>query len=326
MTEILFRTGQLGVGLFFLWWGADLMVKNASRFATALGVSPIIIGLSIVSVGTSTPELVVSIVAALQKSAGISIGNIIGSNIANIGLILGIGAIITPLQVKTTWVRREVPYMILVTTVFSLEAFRGYELTRLDGSILIVLLLLFIVYLGRYAFKEMSNFKEIQQELHLSGESVTSVPAKKKLWYLLLSLVGLGILILGSEWSVTAGKIIARHLGVSDMVIGLTVIAVGTSLPELATTIVGTLRGETDLVVGNVIGSNIFNLVLIGGIVSLIRPIPLEPSLIHINIPFLFILSIILLPLMRIRYNVSRLEGVLLLASYGLFLYLTLRV
>ena len=110
------------------------------------------------------------------------------------------------------------------------------------------------------------------------------------------------------------------------MVIGLTVIAVGTSLPELATTIVGTLRGETDLVVGNVIGSNIFNLVLIGGIVSLIRPIPLEPSLIHINIPFLFILSIILLPLMRIRYNVSRLEGVLLLASYGLFLYLTLRV
>ncbi len=302
------------------------MVKNASRFAAALGVSPIIIGLSIVSVGTSTPELVVSIVAALQKSAGISIGNIIGSNIANIGLILGVGAIITPLQVKASWVRREVPYMIIVTAVFALEAFRGYELTRLDGSVLILLLIIFIFYLGRYALREMSNFKELQTELHLAGSPTKTIPIKKKVGYLIFSLAGLGILILGSQWTVTAGKIIATRVGVSDMVIGLTVIAVGTSLPELATTIVGTIRGETDLVVGNVIGSNIFNLVLIGGIVSLIRPIPLEPALVKINIPFLIVLTIILLPLMRIRYNISRLEGILLVASYALFLYLTVRV
>ncbi len=317
---------QLIVGLFFLWWGADLMVKNASRFASALGVSPVLIGLSIVSVGTSTPELVVSIVAAVQKSAGISVGNIIGSNIANIGLILGIGAMITPLKVKASWIRREVPYMILVTTIFAVEAFRGYELTRLDGSVLILLLILFVVYLGRYALKEMSDFKELQEELHLNGNNPKYVTTWKKLGYLLLSLVGLVILIVGSDWTVSSGKIIARQMGVSDMVIGLTIIAVGTSLPELATTIVGTLRGETDLVVGNVIGSNIFNLVLIGGIVSVIQPIPLEPGLININLPFLMVLSVLLLPLMRIRYNINRLEGFFLVAAYALFLYLTVRV
>ena len=323
---MLLTIAQLMIGLFFLWWGADLMVKNASRFASALGVSPVLIGLSIVSVGTSTPELVVSIVAAIQKSAGISIGNIIGSNIANIGLILGIGAMITPLKVKASWIRREVPYMILVTTIFAYEAFRGYELTRVDGSVLIALLVLFIIYLGRYALKEMSNFKEIQEELHLNGMATQQISVWKKVGFLALSLVGLVILIVGSDWTVTSGKIIARHMGVSDMVIGLTIIAVGTSLPELATTIVGTLRGETDLVVGNVIGSNIFNLVLIGGVVSVIQPVPLEPGLININLPFLMVLSVLLLPLMRIRYNINRLEGFFLVAAYVLFLYLTVRV
>ncbi len=317
---------QLGIGLFFLWWGADLMVKYASRLASALGVSPVLIGLSIVSVGTSTPELVVSIVAAVQKSAGISIGNIIGSNIANIGLILGIGAMITPLKVKASWIRREVPYMIFVTSIFAIEAFRGYKLTRLDGSILIILLIIFVVYLGRFALREMSNFKELQSQLHLAGNASEHVTFWKKLLYLVVSLVGLTILIVGSDWTVTAGKIIARHMGVSDMVIGLTIIAVGTSLPELATTIVGTLRGETDLVVGNVIGSNIFNLVLIGGMVSVIQPVALEPKLININLPFLMILSVVLLPLMRIRYNINRVEGFFLVAAYVLFLYLTVRV
>ncbi len=323
---MLITVAQLGIGLFFLWWGADLMVKYASRFASALGVSPVLIGLSIVSVGTSTPELVVSIVAAVQKSAGISIGNIIGSNIANIGLILGIGAIITPLKVKASWIRREVPYMIFVTSIFAIEAFRGYELTRLDGSILIILLIIFVVYLGRFALREMSNFKELQSQLHLAGNASEHETFWKKLLYLAVSLVGLTILIVGSDWTVTAGKIIARHMGVSDMVIGLTIIAVGTSLPELATTIVGTLRGETDLVVGNVIGSNIFNLVLIGGMVSVIQPVALEPKLININLPFLMILSIVLLPLMRIRYNINRVEGFFLVAAYVLFLYLTVRV
>ncbi len=317
---------QLIFGLFCLWWGADLLVKNASRFATALGVSPIIIGLSIVSVGTSTPELVVSIVAALKHSSGISVGNIVGSNIANIGLILGVGALIFPLKVKADWIRREVPFMIFVTIVFSLVAFTGYNLTRLDGMILIALLFVFVVYLSKYALREMNNFKEIQKELQLEGQVVTSVPWQKKMIYLFLALLGLGILILGSDWTVSAGKTIAHRFGVSDMVIGLTIIAIGTSLPELATTIVGVLRGETDLVVGNVIGSNIFNLVLIGGVVSLIRPIPLNPQLIKVNIPFLIVLSLVLLPLMRYRYNITRLEGLFLVAAYIIFLYFTVRV
>ncbi len=313
-----------GVGL--LWIGADLLVKNASQFATAVGVSPIVVGLSVVSLGTSAPELVVSIMAAVQHSAGLSVGNIIGSNIANIGLILGVGAIITPLNVDKSWVKREVPFMIAVTLVFALIAYRGYELNQVDGIMLLALMIGFVFYLGRYAHKEMNEFKEIQRELlHQNGSDVRMASWMKKLGYLLGALLGLAVLILGSNITVTSGKTLALMMGVSDMIIGLTLIAFGTSLPELATTVVGAIRKETDIVVGNVIGSNIFNLLLIGGIVSLIHPVAIQKNLFFINIPMLIFTSLIVLPIMRFKLNIQRYEGIFLLMVYILFIYLTFR-
>ncbi len=315
----------VGVGL--LWVGADLLVKNASHFATAVGVSPIIVGLSVVSLGTSAPELVVSLVAAFKHSAGLSIGNIIGSNIANVGLILGVGAIITPLNVEKSWVKREVPFMIGVTLVFSFIAYRGYELNQLDGVVLLGLMGAFMYYLAHYARKEMNAFKEIQQELlHQNSPDVQMVSIIKKFGYLLGALLGLGILILGSNMTVNSGKTLAVMMGVSDMIIGLTLIAIGTSLPELATTIVGAIRKETDIVVGNVIGSNIFNLLLIGGVVSIIHPVAIQKNLFFINIPMLIFTSLIVLPIMRFKLNIQRYEGFFLLALYVLFIYLTFRV
>ncbi|NOX37640.1 MAG: calcium/sodium antiporter [Calditrichaeota bacterium] len=321
------QIAYLLVGVGLLWIGADLLVKNASQFATAVGVSPIIVGLSVVSLGTSAPELVVSLMAAFKHSAGLSIGNIIGSNIANIGLILGVGAIITPLNVEKSWVKREVPFMIGVTLVFSFIAYRGYELNQLDGVVLLGLMVAFMYYLARYARKEMNEFKEIQRELlHQDSPDVQVVSVMKKLGYLLGALLGLGILILGSNITVNSGKTLAVMLGVSDMIIGLTLIAIGTSLPELATTIVGAIRKETDIVVGNVIGSNIFNLLLIGGVVAIIHPVAIQKNLFFINIPMLIFTSLIVLPIMRIKLNIQRYEGFFLLALYVLFIYLTFRV
>lgn len=308
------------IGLILLWAGAELLVRNASRLAASLGISPVIIGLSIVSLGTSAPELVVSIVAVAEGNPGISIGNIVGSNIANIGLILGIGALLHPMEIRFTWITREVPYMILATVVFFGLAYLGYSFNLLDGLILLMMMVLFLLYLGRFSAKEMNSFKEIQADISVAERKSIS---GNRVLFLFLALLGAGILIFGSELTVSSGREIAERLGVSDLVIGLTLVAVGTSLPELATTVVGAVRKETDIVVGNVIGSNIFNLLLIGGIVPLIRNIPIDPSLISTQFPILLIMSILVWPMMWIKLNLRRYEGALLLLSYFIFIYLT---
>ncbi len=157
------------LGLVGLWAGAELLVRYSSRFARAIGVSAIIVGLSVVSFGTSAPEFVVSLMASIQGNAGVALGNIIGSNIANIGLILGIGALITPLQVKMSWVKREVPIMIVVTLVFSAVSYFGQNISFTDGLLLVSLLILFLLYLGRFSLREMSEFNELQKELAKNG-------------------------------------------------------------------------------------------------------------------------------------------------------------
>lgn len=308
------------IGLMLLWIGAELLIKNASRLAASMGISPIIIGLSIVSLGTSAPELVVSIVAVAEGNPGISIGNIVGSNIANIGLILGIGALLYPMEIKKSWIVREVPYMILGTVVFMGLAYFGYQLNLLDGLILLIMMVLFLLYLGRFSAREMNSFKEINTEI--SAAQRKSI-AGKRILFLILSILGAGVLIFGSELTVSSGREIAQSLGVSDLVIGLTLVAVGTSLPELATTIVGAVKKETDIIVGNVIGSNIFNLLLIGGIVPLIRNIPIDPVLISTQFPILLIMSILVWPMMWMKLNLKRYEGVLLLVTYFIFIYMT---
>lgn len=309
------------IGLGLLWLGAELMIRNASRFASAIGLSPIIIGLSIVSLGTSAPELVVSVVAAVHKNSGISIGNIVGSNITNIGLILGVGALINPMKIKESWIQREVILMIFATLVFFGLAYYGYQFSVTDGLILLFLMVLFLFYLIRFSAKEIIEFKlagltnsEIQHQ---------KISAGRKMLFLILTLLGAAVLIIGSELTVNSGKKIASNFGLSDMVIGLTLVAFGTSLPELATTIVAAIRKETDLIVGNVIGSNIFNILLIGGIVPLIHSVPIDKFLFTNQLPVLLFISVAIWPLMRIRMDLKRYEGFLLLVMYFVFIYLT---
>lgn len=306
----------LTIGLFFLWGGAELLIRNGARLARIIGISPIVIGLTVISVGTSLPEFVVSFLAALKDTMGISIGNIIGSNIANIGLILGVGAILTTLNVEREWIKMEVPLMILFTIIFSIFARTGYIVQRWEGIILVVFLTLFLIYLFR-------SSGEGGIPLEIEGETA-SEPASPgvKLRLLVLALAGAGILILGSKMTVDSARIIARAFGVSEAVIGLSLIALGTSLPELATTVVGIIRKENDLVVGNIIGSNIFNLLFIGGVVSIIRPIDIDVQLFRIEFPFLLAVSILLWPLMYIGLNLKRMEGFLLLALYVIFISL----
>jgi len=311
------------LGLAGLWSGAELLVRYSSRFARAIGVSAIIVGLSVVSFGTSAPEFVVSLMAIIQGNAGVSLGNIVGSNIANIGLILGIGAIITPLNVKLSWVKREVPIMIFVTLVFTAVAYWGDIISFIDGLLLVTLLILFLLYLGKYSLKEMAEFNELQKELEKDGNPQRTTTTQK-LSYIALAILGIVILVIGSKLTINSGIKIARLFGISDLVIGLTLIAFGTSLPELATTIVGAIRKETDIVVGNVIGSNIFNLLFIGGVVPIIHPLPVATSLFKIHFPILILLSFLILPMMRIKLNLKRIEGFILLIIYFTFLYLTL--
>lgn len=307
----------LTVGLIFLWGGAELLIRNSSKFARSLGVSPVIIGLTVVSIGTSLPEFVVSLTAAVRDTMGISIGNIIGSNIANIGLILGVGAIITSLEVKKSYVHKEVPAMLVFTFLFSIFSWSGYVVSRIEGIILFSLLLIFLIYLSRASILQMQDFQEVQKSL---GEDAEHVSLGNRMRYLGFSAAGIVMLIGGSRATVDAGVEIAQAIGVSETVIGLTLIAVGTSLPELATTIVGLFHDETDIVVGNVIGSNIFNLLFIGGLVPILHPIPIEASLFYIEFPFLIGLSLLVWPIMRLRWNVHRWEGVILLVLYVFFI------
>lgn len=307
---------SLIIGLALLWSGAELLIRFSAALARSMGVSPIIIGLTVVSLGTSLPEFVVSLIAALQNTMGISIGNIIGSNIANLGLILGIGALISLLNVQKNWVYREVPFMLFSTFIFMSFARSHFMIGRIEGFILLLILTLYLGYLSRTTLSQMKAIEE-------NSYNAAQISLKKKSLYLLLSMVGIALLIGSSKIIVNSGIAIARYLGVSDTVIGLTLIAVGTSLPELATTIIGLIKKETDIVVGNIIGSNVFNLLLIGGAVSLIRPIEISPYLFDREFLFLLAISVLIWPIMRIRWNIQKLEGLILLIIYILFIIKT---
>lgn len=306
----------LSLGLILLWGGAELLIRNSSALARTFGVSPMIIGLTIVSIGTSLPEFVVSLMAALQNTMGMSIGNIVGSNIANICLILGIGAFLTNLQVRKGWVYKEVPFMIIATLVFLFFARTQYIIDRWEGLLLLFLLLLFLIYLSRASVLQMQDFSDKKQ-------NIGKIRASRKLIYLLLALMGMGILITGSKITISSGMVLARTFGVSDIVIGLTLIALGTSLPELATTIIGAIRKETDIVVGNIIGSNIFNLLFIGGTIATIKPFQIPSDFFGFEIIFLLGASLLIWPFMRFQWNVHRIEGAVLLIIYFLFIGLT---
>lgn len=297
----------LFAGLVLLFTGGELLVRGSSSLAISVGLSPLVIGLTVVAFGTSSPELVVSIQAALKGNSAISVGNVVGSNIANIGLILGISAIIRPVKVQSDAVMREIPFMVIVSAIFSAFVFWG-NITFLAGFFFVALLILYIIF---------SIYNSKKNPADQIGEVVKAkYPTFVSVIFVLL---GLGGLAFGSDLFIDGAVRLAKALGVSELLIGLTVVAVGTSLPELVTSIVASVKKESDILVGNVVGSNIFNILAIIGITAIIVTIRLH-QLNIIDVLVMIYFSVIILPMSLFNRLISRREGFWLLISYCLYI------
>ena len=353
--EIIKQLAILIVGFALLVKGADLFVDGASGIAKKFGISELIIGLTIVAMGTSAPEAAVSIAAAAKGSAGISIGNVIGSNIMNIFIILGVVAAITPLKIERSTVRYEMPFTIIVTVLFVLMGRDGL-ITRVDGAILWAGLLLYIAYLLRQAKQKpaevpaqaetavqktegtgspeavaetAADVPTVATEAGVKPAAATetgeAVPAESpSIWKLIaLTIVGLAVILVSSDYAVDAAVALAKIFNISDRVIGLTIVALGTSLPELVTSVTAALRGNADLAVGNVVGSCIFNLLFVLGTSALILPIPCAPN--FLSDAYVAVGATVLLLLFGFtQMKIVRWEGVLLVACYVAYAYVAL--
>ncbi len=322
--DIVISVGFILVGLFGLFFGGNWLVDAASCIARELGLPPLIVGLTVVAFGTSAPELMVSVSAALRGSSGIALGNVVGSNIANVGLILGMTGLVAPIVVKVTLVRREIPLMIIISAVayvFILDK----QIGRVDGAIMLVGFVVFnllMVYLTtRRTDEQRAADNEIGSEHH-GGNDINMALEWGRL------LLGIIVLLIGAELTVRGATSIAQTLGVPEVVIGLTVVAFGTSLPELAASLVAAFRGQSDIAVGNVIGSNIANLLLILGATSLISPIPIhepgtfspyEPGMLSFDYPLMVAFALLVLPFALDRV-LNRIESAFFLTVYASFI------
>lgn len=304
-------------GLALLIWSADRFVEGASAVAAALGMSPLVIGMVVVGFGTSAPEMVVSALAAIQGNPGIALGNAYGSNITNIALILGLTALIRPIAVSRDVLRREIPLLLAVTALAAVQL-SDSELTRLDA---VILLLAFAVFV---AWSVAQGLKGQQGEAPPS-EVDASASEKKPIGRSIFWLVaGLGLLILSSRLLVYGAVELASAFGVSDLVIGLTIVAIGTSLPELASSVIAARKGQNDLALGNILGSNIFNTLAVVGIAGAIHPLRVEPAVLERDLAFCGVLTLALL-VMGIGFRgragrINRVEGAVLVASYAAYI------
>jgi cation:H+ antiporter len=301
----------VALGLAVLVAGGDLLVRKAAALGVRLGVTPLLIGLTVVAYGTSTPELLVSVRAALADSGDIALGNVVGSNIANIALILGLAALVRPLEVKAQLLRADVPLMIGASLLLVLLLWDG-GLSRADGALLVAGLVAYTLLVIQLARRERSA--EVRSEFAAAAPS-----AAGSLWaQLLLLLLGLGLLVAGASWLVRGAVGLAATWGMSEAVIGLTVVAVGTSLPELATSLVAAWRRQGDIAIGNVIGSNVYNILGILGVVALLHPLN-ATGIGASDLVVMLLVAALCLPLMRSGFLVSRVEGLLLLIGYAAY-------
>ena len=299
-------------GIVVLYFGAVWLVRGASRLASSLGVSPIVIGLTVVSLGTSAPELVVCLVAALQGNPGLAIGNVMGSNLANIGLILGLTSLVHPLEVKHRVVWREMPVMLLITFAIYPIAF-DRVLSRMDGFMLLLVLLAYLVWVFRSGHPDEIKSSHGPRDSMATSEEAASLLNLKDIGHVAL---GSAFLVLGGYCIVKGAVEVASALGISEVIIGLTVVAIGTSLPELATSLVAAMRQEVDIAVGNIIGSNIFNLTAIFGTTAIVRPIMIPETVLSRELAGVVFMSLLLLPILRNGWQIKRWEGALLLTAY----------
>ncbi|MEK7723493.1 MAG: calcium/sodium antiporter [Acidobacteriota bacterium] len=300
-------------GLTLLAIGAEGLVRGSSSVALRLGVTPLVVGLTIVAFGTGSPELIVSVGSALNNNSGLALGNVIGSNISNIALILGIAAIIKPLSVRAKIVRRETPIMVVITGLLWLLLYDG-ELSRFDGIILTIGSVAY-TFLTYYLSKQKQK-KGVEEEFEEAYEQ-----PKGSVWKdIVFIIVGLGLLVLGANLLLEGAVEIAKYFGLSDVVIGLTIIAIGTSLPELATSVIAAKKGEADVALGNAIGSNVLNILAVLGITALIQPISLE-GVRTLDLGVMFGSAILLNVLLGRNFVLDRLEGSLLLIGYFVYIY-----
>jgi len=304
----------LGLGALVL--GAELLVRGAAKIALSLGISPLVVGLTIVAMGTSSPEVAVSVGAVLSGSTDIAVGNVVGSNIFNVLFILGLSAAITPLVVHSQIIRQEVPIMIGASIILAVLIVGG-ELSRMESALLLVLLVAYLAFLVRQSRAET---KEIRDE-YAAGAPVTGTWDSHWAVQVLLIVAGLGLLVLGSDWLVDAAVAFARALGVSDLVIGLTIIAAGTSMPEVATSLMAAIRGERDIAVGNVIGSNTFNILGCLGVSGVVSRTGLEiaPAVLNFDVWVMIAVAVASLPVFLLGRRIGRRRGLLFLGYYGAY-------
>ena len=300
------------LGLAGLVIAGDALVRGAVGLAERFGIPPLIIGLTVVAFGTSAPELVVSVKAAFDGAADIAVGNVIGSNIANVLLVLGLPAIIAAIPCDQTGLKRSTFFMLGASLVFTGLAFTG-RLELWHG-------LLFLAALGVFLYGSYLSARNGDTEQDIETiDGVEGVP--HSLWaalaFFAAGLIGLPI---AADWTVDSASSIARNLGVPEVVIGLTIIAVGTSLPELVTTVMAALKGQSDVGVGNVIGSNVFNILFILGATATITPVPITPQVLHFDIWVMLASSLLLLPFVLGRRAIGRLSGLAFLALYAIYL------
>ena len=300
----------LVVGLVLLVVGADLLVKGAARLAGSFGIPALVIGLTVVAFATSAPELAVSVKAAYAGQAELAIANVVGSNIFNVLFILGAAAMISPLIISRQLIRQDVPIMVLISVVALLMTLDG-NISRLEAGILFAGLLSYTWFLFRQGKAKGADTVDEEVEAMLKAK----VPAWQNL---LLVIGGLILLVLGARWLVESAVEIARTLGVNEAVIGLTIVAAGTSLPEVVTSIVATVRGERDIAVGNVVGSNIFNILCVLGLSGLVSPVPLlaGEQMAMVDIPVMVGVAVLCVPLFFIGSVLNRIECLLFMLLY----------
>ncbi|HRE49694.1 MAG TPA: calcium/sodium antiporter [Aggregatilineales bacterium] len=306
----------LVAGLAGLYVGSVALVRGASRLALSFGIPSLIIGLTVVAWATSAPELVVNLSAAVQGVNVIALGNIIGSNVVNIGLVLGVMALLTRVRLSWELVRREIPFMIAATALFFLLSLDG-SLSRMDGMILFGGFIFYIAFV--YVNAQQERRKIISSIENIAREEAPPPAQINRLMEARRVVFGVTLLVIAANLTVDNASLIAREVGISEFIIGLSVVAIGTSLPEIAASLVAARRGETDIAVGNVIGSNIMNILAILGVTAIIQPMTVSPALLQFDLPFLLIFSATVL-LVALNRVILRREALLLIGVYIVFI------
>ena len=296
------------IGSVMLFFGAEWIVKGGSQLAKYFGLSAIVIGLTVVAFGTSLPELVVSLAAALEGSSTIAVGNVIGSNIANVGLVLGLSSLVFPLTMKFSQVKIDLGIYMIVCLLFTYFCMDG-QIIRMEGLILFACIIAYTWFSITYPAKNKNP--EI-------GQINTNIALSKSL---LLIILGILLLSFGASIFINGAIDIARYFGISEVVIGMTIVALGTSLPELATSVIAAFRKESAISIGNIIGTNLFNLLSVIGLVSMISPLESPVKIIHFEIPYMVIYGLVLVPISLMPQPIHRGSALLLLLGYGMFIF-----